>query len=614
MALITSNRPLFGSPSGAPLAGGFDRRSMVDPVVSPGLETQRSFDELGEPLREITFVVVDLETTGGSSMTEAITEIGAVKVRGGEVLGEFATLVDPGRSIPPQITILTGISDSMVYDAPTIGAVLPSFLEFIRGTVLVAHNAPFDVGFLKAACARLALPWPSPAVVDTVRLARTVLSREEAPSVRLSALAPLLGASVAPDHRALTDARATVDVLHALFERLGSLGVHSLSELRDATRDVAPERRRKRRLADHLPASPGVYLFRGPRDEVLYVGTSGNLHQRVRSYFSAAETRERIKRMVTLAERVDHVECAHALEAHVREQRLIAIHQPPYNRRSRKPGKISWVTLTEEPFPRLSIVRTAPTRAAACLGPFSSRLAAQTAVEALQDAVPIRRCTARIRRIDPDGSPCALAELGRCGAPCSGAESELAYAGHIEKVRELIDGRSDEILRVLRERLNELARSGRFDQAALTRDRLSALAMAVDLRQRLGALAGIAEIVAARPDEHGGWDLTVIRFGRFAAAGRARRGVDPMPVVELMVASAETVLPGPGPLPGASAEETTTLLRWVDRPGSRLVRTTAAWFSPAAGAGRWRPFMKAADMARGTRSALSIGGGRRGMA
>ena len=358
--------------------------------------------------------------------------------------------------------------------------------------------------------------------------------------------------------------------------------MHSLSELRDATRDVAPERRRKRRLADHLPAAPGVYLFRGPRDEVLYVGTSGNLHQRVRSYFSAAETRERIKRMVTLAERVDHVECAHALEAHVREQRLIAIHQPPYNRRSRKPGKISWVTLTDEPFPRLSIVRTAPARAAACLGPFSSRLAAQTAVEALQDAVPIRRCTARIRRIDPDGSPCALAELGRCGAPCSGAESELSYAAHIDRIRELIDGRSDEILRMLRERLNELSRSGRFDQAALTRDRLSALAMAVDLRQRLGALAGIAEIVAARPDEHGGWDLTVIRFGRFAAAGRARRGVDPMPVVELMVASAETVLPGPGPLPGASAEETTTLLRWVERPGSRLVRTTAAWFSPAA--------------------------------
>ncbi len=598
MPLFLDTRPL----------SGFDPQQPDEPVVRPGTSGQYSFDELGEPLREVTFVVVDLETTGGSAQTEAITEIGAVKVRGGQVLGEFATLVDPGRSIPPQITMLTGISDSMVYDAPQIGAVLPSFLEFIRGTVLVAHNAPFDVGFLKAACARLGLVWPGPAVVDTVRLARKVLSRAEAPSVRLSALATLLGATVAPDHRALTDARATVDVLHALFERLGSLGVHSLSELQDASRDVAPERRRKRRLADQLPAAPGVYLFRGPRDEVLYVGTSGNLHQRVRSYFSAAETRSRIKHMVTLAERVDHVECAHALEAHIREQRLIAIHQPPYNRRSRKPGKVSWVTLTDEPFPRLSIVRAAPAKSVGCLGPVSSRVAAQTAVEALQDAVPIRRCTARIRRIDPDGSPCALAELGRCGAPCAGAEDYDSYAAHIDRIRSLIDGDSDEVLLLLRDRLNGLSRSGRFDQAALARDRLSALATAVDRRQRLGALAGIGEMVAARPDEQGGWDLTVIRFGRFAAAGRARRGIDPMPIVELLVASAETVLPGPGPLPGASAEETTTLLRWVERPGSRLVRTTAAWFSPAAGAGRWRPFMKAADMARGTRSALTLGG------
>ena len=584
----------------AAAAAGFDRPPVAEPIVRPGVCTQRSFDELGEPLREVTFVVVDLETTGGSAQTEAITEIGAVKVRGGQVLGEFATLVDPGRSIPAQITILTGITDSMVYDAPPIGAVLPAFLEFIRGSVLVAHNAGFDVGFLKAACARLDLPWPGPAVVDTVRLARKVLSRAEAPSVRLSALAQLLGARVAPDHRALTDARATVDVLHALFERLGSLGVHSLSELQDAGRDVAPERRRKRRLADHLPPTAGVYLFRGPGDEVLYVGTSGNLHQRVRSYFSAAETRNRIKHMVTLAERVDHVECAHALEAHIREQRLIAAHQPPYNRRSRRPGGGCWITLTDEAFPRLSIVRAPPDRSVVCLGPFASRQAAQTAVEALQDAIPIRRCTARIRRSSPDGSPCVLAELGRCGAPCTGAEDVTAYSTHVARVASLVEGGSDEVLQVLHRRLTQLSWAGRFDQAAWARDRLSALAAAVDRRQRLGALAGIAEMVAARPDDNGGWDLTVMRYGRFAAAGRARRGVDPMPVVDLLVASAETVLPGPGPLPAASPEETTTLLRWLERPGSRLVLTSEPWASPAAGAGRWRRFMKAADLARGT--------------
>ena len=206
------------------------------------------------------------------------------------------------------------------------------------------------------------------------------------------------------------------------------------------------------------------------------------------------------------------------------------------------------------------------------------------------------------------GSPCALAELGRCGAPCAGAEDESSYAAHVGRIGALVAGASDEVLLLLRDRLTNLSRSGRFDQAALARDRLSALAAALDRRQRLGALANIDELVAARPDELGGWDLTVIRFGRFVAGGRARRGVDPLPVVDWLVASAETVLPGPGPLPGASAEETTTLLRWIERPGARLVRSTAAWFSPAAGAGRWRPFIKAADMARGTRSALTLGG------
>lgn len=564
--------------------------------------TQACFDELADPLREVTFVVVDLETTGGSSSTEAITEIGAVKVRGGEVLGEFSTLVDPGRSIPPQITILTGISDSMVSDAPRIEAVLPAFLEFARNCVLVAHNAGFDIGFLKEACRRQQLPWPDPKVVDTVRLARSVLSRDEAPSVRLGLLAPLLGSPVRPDHRALTDARATVDVLHALFERLGNLGVHSLPELQHAARQVSPERRRKRVLARGLPAAPGVYLFRGSRDEVLYVGTSKNLRQRVRSYFGASEQRRRVRQMVTIAERVDHVVCAHSLEAHVREMRLIAAHQPRYNRRSRTPMRLWWVVLTDEAFPRLSIVRAVSSATAgidACLGPFTARAAAEVAVEAIQAAVRVRRCSARIRRKAPEGTPCALAELGKCGAPCSGAESVEAYARHIRRIVELVAGNSDEILTGIRVRINELGSAGRFDEAAVARDRLAVLADALDRRQRLAALTDIVELVAARPDGAGGWELAVVGHGRLVAAGMARRGVDPMPVVALLRASAETVLPQPGPLPAASAEESSTILSWLDLPGTRLVHTSSPWSCPARASGRWRSFSTAAAVARG---------------
>jgi DNA polymerase III subunit epsilon len=558
---------------------------------------QHSFDELDDPLREITFVVVDLETTGGSARDDAITEIGAVKVRGGEVLGEFATLVDPGRPVPPQITVLTGISDAMLVSAPRIGAVLPGFLEFSRGCVLVAHNAGFDIGFLKAACAAQSLPWPGNAVVDTVRLARRVLTRDEAPSVRLSALAQIFGARTVPDHRALHDARATVDVLHGLFERLGGLGVQSLTELRALSRDVRPEQRRKRHLADRLPAAPGVYLFRGPSDEVLYVGTSKNVRRRVRNYFGAGELRSRMRQMVALAVRVDAVECAHPLEAGVREQRLIAAHRPTYNRRSREPGKVCWVVLTRETFPRLSIVATPPAAPGMCLGPFTSRQAAGVAVEALQEVVRIRRCTTRLAR-RPSGTPCALAEIGRCGAPCAGRESAADYAVHPEEIADLVAGRSDEVLERLRGLLERLSGQGRFDQAATVRDRLSGLADAVDRCQRLTALTALAEVVAAQPDGHGGWDLAVVRHGRLAAAGRAPRGVDPMPVVALLQAGAETVPAGTGPLPAASAEEAATVLRWLETPGTRLVRTSAGYALPTRAAGRWRPFTAAAGLAR----------------
>src|SRR6476661_8411253 len=310
-------------------------------------------------LRETTFVVVDLETTGGRASGEghdAITEIGAVKVRGGAVLGELATLVDPGRSIPPQIVELTGITSAMVHGAPTIDSVLPAFLEFARGAVLVAHNAGFDIGFLRAAAERCQIPWPRPPVLCTVRLARRVLTRDEAPSVRLSALARLFGAATTPTHRALDDARATVDVLHALIERVGNQGVNTYTDLRAYLPDVSPQQRRKRVLAAHLPHRPGVYLFRGPANEVLYVGTAVDLHRRVGQYFNGADPRGRMREMVALAESVDHVECAHALEAGVRELRLLAAHAPPYNRRSRFPQRWWWVTLSDEAFPRLTVV------------------------------------------------------------------------------------------------------------------------------------------------------------------------------------------------------------------------------------------------------------------
>lgn len=556
---------------------------------------QLSFDELGTPLRSTTFVVLDLETTGGSTAEDAITEIGAVKVRGGKVLGEFATLVDPGRGIPPDVVTLTGITDIMVSAAPPLSQVLPAFLEFAAGSVLVAHNAGFDIGFLRTACHRFGYAWPRPSVVCTVKLARRVLTKDDTPNCRLSTLATLVRASTMPTHRALTDARATVDVLHALLERVGSLGVQSLEELLDYIPDVTPEQRRKRSMAADLPHAPGVYLFRGPREEVLYVGTASDLRRRVRQYFTASETRRRLREMVHLAVRVDTVTCAHALEAQVRELRLIAAHRPAYNRRSKNPRQAWWVALTDEAFPRLSVVRVPRLGA---LGPFRTQGMASDAVLALQDATGIRSCTLRIPARGAQGQPCALAELGRCKAPCAGLQTVEDYQPMVNSIAALIAGHQLDPLRHLADRLARLASLERFEQAAFDRDRLRTLVRTLDRGQRLAALATVPELVAARPDLTGGWEFAVVRHGRLASAGVAPRGTPPMPVVEAMVASAETVPAGAGPLRGAPAEEVGTVLRWLDRPGTRMVRCSQPWTEPVHCAASWRPWLLRADSAQ----------------
>jgi DNA polymerase-3 subunit epsilon len=181
---------------------------------------------------ELEFAVIDLETTGWSPRAAAITEVAAVRVRDGRRLGEFASLVNPGVPMPPGIEDLTGISDWMLAAAPRLPAVLPGLLDFADGCVLVAHNAPFDIGFLQAACAECGLAWPGFTVLDTVMLARQLMDPDEVPDCKLGTLAGFFRARTTPSHRALADARATTDVLGWLIRRLTHYGIRTLDQLR----------------------------------------------------------------------------------------------------------------------------------------------------------------------------------------------------------------------------------------------------------------------------------------------------------------------------------------------------------------------------------------------
>jgi DNA polymerase-3 subunit epsilon len=566
-------------------------------------ESQRSFDDLGRPLRDLTFCVVDLETTGGSAAGGSmITEVGAVKVRGGEVLGEFQTLVNPHAAIPPFIAVLTGITDRMVAGAPPIEQVLPQFLEFATGCVLVAHNAPFDVGFLKHFAHAQGRPWPRFEVLDTAVLARRVVTREETPNCKLSSLARLFSAETVPNHRALQDARATVDVLHGLIGRLGNLGVHTLEELQTFTSRVSQAQRRKRHLAEGLPHAPGVYLFRDAAERVLYVGTSKDLRQRVRTYFTASETRSRMGQMVTLASRVEGLVCATPLEAGVRELRLIAEHKPKFNRRSRFPERVHWVKLTSEPWPRLSLVRVVLDDGADYLGPYSSRKSAERAVAALHESFPIRQCGGRLPR-RPALTPCALAEMGRCLSPCDASVSPEDYSALVARLRHSLEASPAGVVESLRRRMDALSASERFEEATRVRDRLSSLLRGAARTQRLRALSRCPEVVAARKED-GRWVVHVIRHGRLAAAGVIPPGADASLWVLELQAGAETVVPGPGPLPAAPAEEVELVLRWLESDGVRLVHVEGEWSCPRAGAGGQLAVHDAVEASRRTLAAF----------
>ncbi|MEX1178865.1 MAG: DEDD exonuclease domain-containing protein [Nitriliruptor sp.] len=544
---------------------------------------QPSFASLGTPLIDVTFVVLDLETTGLSPGRDRITEVGAVKVQGGEVAGELQTLVHPGCAIPARITAVTGISDVMVRDAPSIEAVLPTVLAFLGDAVLVAHNATFDVSFLRAEAARLGYGPFEPVVVDTARLARRLVA-DEVRDRRLGTLARHFGSRTVPDHRALHDARATVDVLHGLIERAGAYGATTLEDLRDLSRSTSQKAFRRVGLVRDAPRASGVYRFLDERGEVLYVGKATDLRSRLRTYFGQ-DPRRRIADLVRETAEVRWTTTPTLLEAEVVEVRAIHAHAPRYNRRSRHPRRGVHIALTAETYPRLAIVREPRSAHARTVGPIGSRRTAEALLEAIHEVVPLRTCSGRLR-VAQDHPACVLKQLGRCGAPCDGTQSADGYAQVVERFHAAIDD-PGELIGPLRDRMHEVAASGRFERAGALRQRLHTLARTLEEHRRTSALAAVHHLVAARrvasaaPTGAGTVEVVVLAGGRLVRTAVADDDGRPLPEIAAEVAPPPALTDlDPDP---HDAEERRLVLTWLDRPGVELVDGGVGWAEPVAG-------------------------------
>lgn len=519
---------------------------------------QRSFDDLGTPLAEVTFCVLDLETTGGSHADSAITEVGAVKVRQGEVTGTFHTLVDPGRPVPAFIRLLTGIGDELLRDAPRIDSVLPSLLEFTKGTVLVAHNARFDMGFLNHALALAGYPRLENRVLDTATLARKILAGEVANN-KLATLAAHLRCAHQPSHRAYADVLATIDVLHHLIERVAGYGVTTLEDLVAMSRTRMDGTFRKISMCEGLPHAPGIYRFLGAQGNTLYVGKANDLKNRVRQYFYG-DPRRKMRDLLRETQSIGYEAHGSMLEAEVAEARAIHAEQPPYNRAGKR-SAIWYAKLSV----RAKTPKVAPTRVpkedgSLYLGPFPSVKAARFVIDALRDAVRIHRCTKPERC-----SGCAFSEIGTCaGTTPAEHKRELLVAARA------FCGAHAPLLEGPARRMVSLARRERFEEATEVRERAAALERQLVRASEVRSLIAAGEVVLELDER-----VVVIRYGRLTAAAPGRDGLRRTSITDR---TAET----PGSFVTAEVErEARVILRWLRRGDVRLVAVQNAWVSPA---------------------------------
>jgi DNA polymerase-3 subunit epsilon len=535
---------------------------------------QRSLDDLGIPLCDVTFCVLDLETTGSDRAGDAITEIGVVKVRAGERLGTFHTLVNPGRAIPPQIVLLTGLTDSVVCTAPRVEAVLPSLLEFLGGddVVLVGHNVGFDLAFLGAALRRAGHPPLPHRHLDTLPIARRLV-RDEVPDCRLGTLATRFALPHRPTHRALDDALATVDLLHLLLERAAGWGVLGLDDLLHLpTLDGHPQAP-KLRLTEHLPRSSGVYCFHGADDRVLYVGKATNLRQRVRSYFGG-DDRRKVGTLLRETTRISHLTTPNVLVAEVLELRALQAWRPRYNKAGLSVDRYRYVQLDlGEAWPRLTVTAT-PRPGAITLGPLGSTAQAKLVVEAVQQAIPLRCCPGRLPATITavDRPPCTTARLGAASCPCSGSIDAAAYAGLVQRAVVALTRSPEHVIEALRVRMVELAGSRRFEEAAGVRDRLHAFVGAARRQVLITQLraAGEAQIGLDGATLH-------LHHGALQAVSLSDELPLPLPLPVPEVPDLHL------PLPREAVDEVLCIARHLERVATRvhLLRCDGTWTMPA---------------------------------
>lgn len=369
------------------------------------------------------FVFVDLETTGAVAQNDHITEIAVLRMRQGQEVSRWSSLVNPQQSISSFIQRLTGISNNMVADAPTFAELAGSIREQLQDAIFVAHNARFDYGFLKNEFRRIGQSWQAK-VLCTVKLSRRLY-----PEYRKHGLDQLIARHHLPcsaRHRAMGDVEATAAFFRHCIDEHGQQHVDRMIEqlLQRPSLPVALPAD----VLDAIPAVPGIYRFYGDGYSVLYVGKSIDISQRIQSHFQSDYASSKELQLAQQVRHIDWQQTAGDLGAQLLELREIERLKPLHNRQHRG-GIEQWFTLAitndAQGYHRITVKQGIDLdQLDACFGLFSRRDQAMKALRGVVDANQL--CLHRSGVSDGDG-PCMNYQLHRCKGACIAEETPERY-------------------------------------------------------------------------------------------------------------------------------------------------------------------------------------------
>ncbi len=419
------------------------------------------------------YVVVDVETTGSNPITNRIIEISCVVIKNGSIISEFSSLINPHQHIPFFISMMTGITNEMVYTAPELNSVVAKVAKIINhpNTIFVAHNASFDYEFVRYSFERVGENFTAPPKLCSLRLARRLIT--STPKKNVGALADYFNIPIYNRHRAFDDAKATAKIFLELLEIAeNEHGIEDVEELLSFQNkklySYSVTQKLKEKIvfpSEEIPDVPGVYYFIDDSGTTLYVGKAKSLRKRIQGYFSNSTTSKKVLQLLRAASKVEWKATETELSALVLESAEIKKLQPHFNVLSRRYRNYPFIKISSaSEFPIFEISYEPSSSDGEYYGPFRNREAAEIVLEIIYKKYRLKKCADEIDRQFPE-TRCFYFQTKKCLAPCLGTSSRQKYLDEIEKVRQFLASDSNGLIQQLESQMYERAEQLEFEEA-----------------------------------------------------------------------------------------------------------------------------------------------------